>query len=76
MMKYKCPFAERVPLQCDFKYCLDEFHRQLTEKLHQGQTDFIKIGGDDSKFVCKNEPEICPRYVQHLITNITVYKQR
>ncbi len=73
MSQYKCPFAEKIPLQCDARYSFDEFIRQMKLILDRGEMRFIHIG---DKFECKNEPEMCPRYVQHLVANIAKYKQR
>lgn len=77
MVPYKCPHAEKIPLQCDVMYSLDEFYRQLSEKLKRGGPPvYFHIGGKGSRFVCKNDPEMCPRYIEHLVTNIIKYKQR
>lgn len=75
MTIYKCPFANRVSLQCDIMYSLDEFYRQVSQAMKQDKLIIFAIGGVGSEFECKNDPELCPRYIRHLIKNITVYKQ-
>ena len=58
-----CPHDKIVPFKCDITYRMEEFYRQTQENC------FCE------KSICECDPEICSRYVQHVIENLTKYKQ-
>lgn len=66
-----CPYAQIVPLKCDVVYRLDEFYRQLTIAFKDKKESYVYIG---PKSECNCNPEICSRYIQHLIKHIKKYK--
>ena len=66
-----CPYDRIVPFKCDSVYRLDEFYRQLNRDFNQNKAKFVYIG-HNAKCLC--DPELCSRYVEHLIKNLKKYK--
>ena len=52
MTLYKCPFANRVSLQCDIMYSLDEFYRQVSQAMKQGKLITLIYSASGKKYQC------------------------
>lgn len=67
-----CPYDETIPFTCDTTYRMGEFYRQMQLAFGKKQKDYSCIS---EKIVCECDPEICPKYVLHMMCNLTKYKQ-
>jgi len=72
---YMCPAAEKVPLQCDKMYALNQFYNEVRNAIKSGKVRYYEISGT-GPFRCHVDPETCPRYIEHLLKNIKRYKLR
>lgn len=70
--KKLCPYDTVVPFECDLMYRDGELYRQLQRALSSGRESFVYLR---SGAECDCDPEICSRYVQHLIANLDKYKK-
>ena len=52
MTLHRCPFANRVSLQCDIMYSLDEFYRQVSQAMKQGKLITLIYSASGKKYHC------------------------
>ncbi len=67
-----CPYDNIVPFKCDIDYRTNESCRQKSKAFYKEQEKNIFVS---ENVICECDPEICPRYVKHMIENLTKYKQ-
>lgn len=67
-----CPYDRIVPLKCDMGYRMGEFYRQMQNAFNKKQEKHFLVS---EKTICECDPEICAKYVWHMMCNLTKYKQ-
>lgn len=53
-------------------YRMGEFYRQMQIAFDRKQEKYSLVS---ERTICECDPEICPKYVLHMMCNLTKYKQ-